>query len=85
MTSLTIDSDRVRDLPPSAKLVYLVLQDAGPLTQADIVEATALPDRTARDALDVLVEVKVVEKRPFGEGDARQSVYTLSNRGKRRE
>jgi len=85
MTTLQIKADEVRDLPPSAKLVYLVLQEAGPLTHTDIVESTALPDRTARDALDVLHETGVIEKRPFDGGDARQSVYTLAEQEKNAE
>ncbi|WP_135827318.1 MarR family transcriptional regulator [Halorussus halobius] len=85
MTSLKIDSDAVRDLPPSAKLVYLVLKEAGPLTQQDVIERTLLPDRTARGALDELVDAGVVEKRPYLGGDARQSVYTVRSRESRRE
>jgi predicted ArsR family transcriptional regulator len=83
--TLKIETEAVRELPPSAKLVYLVLQEAGPLTQADIVDYTGLPERTARDALDVLLNAGVVDKRPFGGGDARQSTYTLPKREKRAE
>jgi NAD+ kinase len=86
MTTLKIDSDAVRDLPPSAKLVYLVLQEEdGPLTQQDVIERTLLPARTARAALRELVDEDVVEKRPFVGGDARQSVYTVRSRENSRE
>lgn len=63
-------------LPPSAKLVYKVLEYEGPLTQKVIVEETFLPTRTVRYALSELAAVDVVDGRtnPF---DARQRVYFL--------
>ena len=82
MSSLSIDSEAVRDLPPSAKLVYLVLQEDGPLTQADLIDQTALPERTARFALDELADADVVTERPFAGGDARKSLYTVRSRAK---
>lgn len=80
---LTIENDTVAELAPSRKLVYLVLQEDGPLTQADLIERCALHDRTARDALSELVETGVVEKQPYL-GDARKSLYTVASRQKNR-
>ena len=40
--------DRLRDLPPSAKLVAKVLEIESPLSQAQVAEETLLPDRTVR-------------------------------------
>ena len=84
MSSLKIEAEAVRDLPPSAKLVYLVLQEDGPLTQADIREQTLLPARTVRSALTELDDAGVVKQRPYAGGDARQSVYTPVLRAKNR-
>ncbi|MFB6353043.1 MAG: ArsR family transcriptional regulator, partial [Halobacteriales archaeon] len=39
------------DVPPSAKLVYKVLEYNGGLTQKEIVERSMLSQRTVRDAL----------------------------------
>lgn len=85
MTTLKIENDTVADLPPSRKLVWLVLQEAGPLTQADVIDRTTLPARTARDALEDLVDGEVVEQRPYLGGDARQSLYTVHSRAKSSE
>lgn len=82
--SLKIENPDVEDLPPSAKLVYLVLQEAdGDLTQRDILDRTTLPPRTARDALDDLIEAGVVEKQPNLGGDLRQSLYILREQAER--
>jgi predicted ArsR family transcriptional regulator len=77
---LNIENDTVAELAPSRKLVYLVLQEDGPLTQVDLIERCALHERTARDALDELVETGVVEKQPYLGGDARKSLYTARSR-----
>lgn len=69
-------TDDVKELPPSAKLVYKVLEWEGELTQKELIEETALPDRTVRHALSGLEEVDVVEKR-FNFVDARQHIYSL--------
>jgi DNA-binding MarR family transcriptional regulator len=65
------------DLPPSAKLVYKVLEYDGPLTQKRIVEESMLSARTVRYALERLEECGRVEQRVYFQ-DARQSLYTLT-------
>lgn len=75
--TLKIETDRVRDLPPSAKLVYLILQEVGPCTQANISDRTRLPCRTVRHALTQLQEVNLVKSRPYI-GDARQNLYEVN-------
>lgn len=75
MTDLTI-SPTVADVPPSAKLVYLVVQECGPVSQAEIRARTALADRTARDAIEVLEEKNAIRSMPSS--DARSPVYELS-------
>ncbi|HIH04032.1 MAG TPA: winged helix-turn-helix domain-containing protein [Methanoregulaceae archaeon] len=63
-------------LPPSAKLVYKVLENDGQLTQKDLVERTALPSRTVRYAIGRLKEKNLLVER-FYFIDARQSLYSL--------
>jgi hypothetical protein len=68
--------DRIERLPPSAKLVYMVLETSGQLTQKDIVARSYLPNRTVRYALGRLrAENLIVESFCFR--DARQSIYQL--------
>ncbi|AWB27935.1 MarR family transcriptional regulator [Halococcoides cellulosivorans] len=66
----------LRELPPSAKLVTKVLDDEGPLSKAELVDRSLLPDRTVRDALDRLEAVEMVESRRDLR-DARRQVYSL--------
>ena len=56
------DEDGIADLPPSAKLVYKVLEYDGPLTQKGIVKESMLSARTVRYALERLDEVGVIEE-----------------------
>lgn len=65
------------DLPPSAKLVYKVLEYGGPLTQKQIVEESMLSPRTVRYALERLDDAEAVAERVYV-ADARQSLYELS-------
>jgi len=63
-------------LPPSAKLVFKVLESGSLLTQKDIVAKTYLPPRTVRYALNRLKEQHVLQERFYFQ-DARQSLYGL--------
>jgi DNA-binding MarR family transcriptional regulator len=68
-------------LPPSAKLVYKVLETGGALTQKDIVRETSLPPRTVRYALNRLdKEDYLIKRHSFR--DARQSLYGLKMPGR---
>lgn len=68
--------DRLRDLPPSAKLVAKVLESDSPLSQGQLAEESLLPDRTVRYALNRLEEVGLVGSR-YSFRDARKQVYYL--------
>jgi DNA-binding MarR family transcriptional regulator len=68
--------DRLRELPPSAKLVAKVLEDASPLSQGQLAEESLLPDRTVRYALNRLEEEELVGSR-YSFNDARKQVYYL--------
>ena len=67
----------IADVPPSAKLVYKVLEYNGPLTQKQIVERSMLSQRTVRDALARLREIGVVSEEVYIP-DARQNLYELT-------
>ena len=71
------DGERISDLPPSAKLVYKVLEYDGPLTQKGIVEESMLSARTVRYALERLDEVGVIQEDVYF-ADARQNLYELT-------
>lgn len=71
--------ERLRDLPPSAKLVAKVLERDDPLSQGEVAERSLLPDRTVRYAMNRLSEVGVVESR-YSFRDARKQVYSLRRR-----
>nr|WP_210424128.1 hypothetical protein [Halorussus ruber] len=67
--------ERLVDLPPSAKLVYKVLEsEDAPLTQGQIREQALLPARTTRDALTKLEDEDLVEEQMYVP-DARKRLY----------
>lgn len=68
--------DRLRELPPSAKLVAKVLDDESPLSQGQLAKESLLPDRTVRYALNRLEEADLVNSR-YSFHDARKQVYFL--------
>lgn len=74
--------DRLRELPPSAKLVAKVLETDAPLAQGELAEESLLPDRTVRYALNRLQDADLVGSR-YSFTDARKQVYFLlpSSRG----
>ena len=77
-TILTDAPPTVRDLPPSAKLVYLVLgEENEKKTQQQLARETTLPARTVRFALTRLENTDVIRSRPSVR-DARQSVYWVA-------
>lgn len=76
----TSPAERLSDLPPSAKLVFLVLERHESFTQRGIREESLLTGRTVRYALSRLDEEGLVEGR-ISFRDARQRIYTLSEAG----
>lgn len=65
------------ELPPSAKLVYKVLEYNGGLTQKGIVDESMLSARTVRYALERLEDIDAVREDVYF-ADARQSLYQLT-------
>jgi DNA-binding MarR family transcriptional regulator len=74
------DGDTLTDLPPSAKLVYKVLEYNGAMTQKRIVEESMLSARTVRYALERLEEIELVSEDVYF-ADARQNLYELTEVG----
>ncbi|MFC7058310.1 winged helix-turn-helix domain-containing protein [Halovenus salina] len=72
------DEEGIADLPPSAKLVYKVLEYNGPLTQKGIVQESMLSARTVRYALERLEEIDVIEEDVYF-ADARQNLYEITD------
>ncbi len=71
-------TERLKDLPPSAKLVYKVLECRDTyFTQKEIAKESLLPPRTVRYALSRLKENEIVEEHSYLR-DARQSRYSLA-------
>jgi predicted transcriptional regulator len=70
------EEEGLSDLPPSAKLVFKVLQYNGPLTQKGIVEESMLSARTVRYALERLEGVNAVDEDVYF-ADARQNLYEV--------
>jgi DNA-binding GntR family transcriptional regulator len=68
--------DRLRELPPSAKLVAKILETDQPLSQGELATESLLPDRTVRYALNRLEETELVRSR-YSVTDARKQVYAL--------
>lgn len=69
--------DRLRELPPSAKLVAKVLETSAPLSQGELADKSLLPDRTVRYALNRLEEAGLTDSR-YSFRDARKQVYFLA-------
>ena len=69
--------ERLRELPPSAKLVAKVLEMDAPLSQGQLAEESLLPDRTVRYALNRLEDESLVDSR-YSFQDARKQVYYLN-------
>jgi len=67
--------ERLLDLPPSAKLVFKILEFEAGLTQQEIAERTRLSTRTTRHALAMLKDDELVEEEVYIP-DARKRVYT---------
>jgi predicted transcriptional regulator len=72
------DEGGIADLPPSAKLVYKVLEYNGPLTQKGIVQESMLSARTVRYALERLDEIGVITEDVYF-ADARQNLYEIDD------
>ena len=71
--------DVAHELPPSAKLVFKVLEYQGQLSQKEIIEETMLPPRTVRYALSLLMSQGLVTKK-LSLRDSRHGLYHVTNK-----
>lgn len=69
-----VSEEVLANLPPSAKLVYFVLRQNGPMTQKGLADESLLPPRTVRYAIKRLEEIDVITERIHIK-DARQTIY----------
>ena len=70
------DREKIENLPPSAKLVFKMLEYHGPLTQKGIGEESRLSERTVRYAIERLEEYDIITEDIFFP-DARQNLYEI--------
>lgn len=70
--------EKIDELPPSAKLVFKVLEYNRQMTQKEIADETRLSVRTVRYALNRLTEKGIVEQVPCL-SDGRQTLYDLND------
>lgn len=71
------NEQKFADLPPSAKLVFIVLDHEDMITQKQLVEKTRLSNRTVHYALGQLKEINAINEH-MNLKDARQSLYTTA-------
>lgn len=71
-------ADELYALPPSAKLVYRVLEENDRMTQRELADETMLSPRTVRSALARLEDVDAVDEGVYFR-DARKSIYSLAD------
>lgn len=72
--TMKVDLDKLKDLPASSKLIYKILSHEGNMTQKELINASLLPERTVRYALDMLLKKGLITHQPHFT-DARQTVY----------
>ena len=70
-------AEELLKMPPSAKLVYKILEYEGPLTQKEIADKSMLPLRTVRYAISMLSKNGLVARMPDAR-DSRRHVYFIS-------
>jgi len=75
--------ERMQDLPPSAVIVYRIVEEHEPVTHKEILDAEPYaPDRTLRYGLRQLREAGLVERqRRDLTGDLRQREYVTADEG----
>ncbi len=72
--TLRLNVGKLKNLPASAKLIYKILVHEGSMTQKDLINASLLPERTVRYALNLLLSKGIISHQPHFI-DARQTVY----------
>jgi len=65
-------------LPPSARFVFHILRDQGPLTERQLIAESGLPERTARNALAHLEASELIRK-SRSLRDTREVLFSVSS------
>ena len=73
-----LDVDVYRGIPPSAKTVYDLIKNQGPITAKDIQNGCKLAPRTVRYALKILLDAHLIQRLPNLK-DMRQNIYRTTN------
>ena len=68
--------EKTKNLPASCKLIYNILSYENNLTQKEIINKTYLPERTVRNALEILLGKKLITIQPYLK-DTRQNIYSI--------
>lgn len=79
LDELPLDEDKQRqfqDLPPSAKLVALILANKSKLSHKEIAERTLLPERTVRYGISCLEDCDLITT-VYCLDDARKRLYKV--------
>ncbi len=72
------DGDCLDDMPPNVDVVYHELEANAPMTQRDLIEATNLPFRPVRDALNRLKACEAIEELVYSHGRLRLYLFEES-------
>jgi len=75
-TALKSSPPSLKELPPSAKLVYKILEYEGPLNRIELIGRSGLPSRTVDYALNLLLSRGFIARKQVDK-DARISMYTI--------
>ena len=72
------DLEAYKNIPPSAKTVYDLIRENGPITAKDIQNGCKLAPRTVRYALKILLDAQLIQRLP-NLRDMRQNIYRTTN------
>lgn len=70
--------ERLVDLHPSAKLVFLVIEQEGPITLTELADRTLLSQQTIRSAVQSLEEFDLIQGYIYPY-DARKKMYRVQD------
>ncbi len=69
--------EQLTGAPPSAKFIFRLLEDQGPLNEKQLISESGLPERTVRSAITELLNRKLIQRVPSLR-DTRESIFTLT-------
>lgn len=75
---MTAACDLLDDLPPSAKLVYLYLEQNGPTKRQRILSDLGKPHGTIDKGIQRLLSEGLIASKAIGTRDGRHAVYEIA-------